>query len=471
MRIFTTRTDGRDSSRLALPEEAGLQSVSSLGEIALSIGGTLARVALAGGAPREMIEGVSGADWSPDGKSLAIVRSVAGKNRLEFPVGKILFEATSSILSPRVSPDGTRVAFLLENAIESNVTVEVVDLAGSRRRLSGPWKRGFTLTWSPDGREIWFGANEWGTRTPLYAVDLNGKARLLLRLPSWLWIDDVAPDGRALVRVVTMGSTIRALTPGGDGEHDLSWHELSFAKSITPDGKTLLFDEGGDGYFHAIYVRPTDGSPAKLLGDGRSLAISPDGRWAATGARERGSALVLLPTGAGEHRTLDDGSHHFQDAVFFPDSKRLLAVGDGSWIIDVENGHQTAVGGEGFDCGAVSPDGREAACVEPGGRGVLCPVAGGDCRPIPGFVDDVDGVFQWSADGRSLYVGRPQADPLRVDRLDLASGRREPWREFRQEGPGNGNGIYYFTMTPDARYYAYSSFNIQADLYLVTGLK
>lgn len=471
-RVFTTRTDGQDSSRLPLPDGAALQSVSSLGEIALTVNGTLARVSLSGGAPREMIEDVTGADWSADGTSLAIVRSAAGKNRLEFPIGTVLFKTSSPIRSPRVSPDGKRVAFLLENAIESNVSIEMVDADGSRRRLSGPWKRSHSLAWSADGREVWFGANERGWRTPLYAVDLKGRARLLLRLPSQLEMVDVAPDGRALVRVVAMRSTIRAVTPGADGEHDFTWHESSLAKSITPDGKTLLFDEGGEGYFHAIYVRPTDGSPAKLLGDGRSLAISPDGRWAASGAREKGSALVLLPTGAGEHRTLDDGSHRFLEAVFFPDSKRLLAIGDGSWILDVASGRQTALGGKAFNCEAVSPDGREAACLDPRQGVVLCPTEGGDCRPILGATPDVTGVFQWSADGKSLYVGKVNTNPLRVYRLDLASGRRELWHEFKPtDGPGNPFGISFFTMTPDAKYYAYSSFNLQSDLYLVTGLK
>ncbi len=472
-RIFTARTDGQESSRLALPDGAALQSVSSLGEVALTIGGTLARVPLAGGAPREMVEGVSGADWSPDGKTLAIVRSVAGKNRLEFPIGKVLLETASLIRSPRVSPDGGRVAFLVENAIDSNATVEIVDRAGTRRRLSGPWKRVHAVAWSPDGREVWFGANERGLRWPIYAVDAKGNVRLVLRLPSVLELEDIAPDGRALVRIVAMRSTIRALTPNEPEEHDLTWHEMSFAKSITPDGKTLLFDEGGEGNFHAIYVRPTDGSPAKLLGDGRSLAISPDGRWAASSASGIGSPVVLLPTGAGENRTLDDGRHRFEEAVFLPDSRQLLASGTaGSWLLDVEGGKQTAVGGRGFACSAVSPDGREAACVEPGGRGVLCPLAGGDCRPIPGFSNGSEGVFQWSGDGRSLYVGEVNTDPLRVYRLDLPNGRRELWHEFKpSDGPGNPYGITYFAMTPDGKYYAYSSWNAQSDLYLVTGLK
>jgi len=470
-RVFTTRTDGRESTPLQLPD-ASLLSVSSQGELALKVGETLARASLAGGAPREMVEGVEGADWSPDGKSLAIVRNVEGKNRLEFPIGRVLYETDAGMASPRVSPDGTRVAFLLEHAIESNVSVEMVDLAGRHTILSKGWKRGHRLAWSSDGREVWFGANERGWRTPLYAVDLKGKVRLVMRLPSWIAIDDIAPDGRVLVNLVTMRSTIRALKPGDTRERDLTWHESSFAKEITRDGKTLLFDEGGEGYFHAIYVRPMDGSPAKLLGEGRAIAISPDGRWVASNARERGSALVLLPTGAGEPKTLDDGTHQFEEGVFLPDSKRLLAMsGIGSWVIDMATGKMSAVGGPDTFCSVVSPDGREAAC---GGIGSasICPIDGGACRPIPGFRQGEENVFQWSPDGRSLFVGAGSAMPLRIDRLDLATGRRELWREFNPEEEAVQNRqLYYFAMTPDAKSYAYSSFVTAADLYLVSGLK
>ena len=470
-RVFTTRTDGQDSTRLQLPD-ASLLSVSSQGELALSLGGTLSRASLAGGAPRELIQDVWAADWSPDGKSLAIVRNVAEKNRLEFPIGKVLYETDAGMSSPRVSPDGTRVAFLVENAIESNVSVEMVDLAGKHAVLSKGWKRGNRLAWSSDGREVWFTANDRGWRTSLYAVDFAGKVRVILRLPSWLAIDDVAPDGRVLLNLVTMRSTIRALTPGDTRERDLTWHESSFAKAITPDGKTLLFDEGGEGYFHAIYVRPMDGSPAKLLGEGRAIAISPDGRWVASNARERGSALVLLPTGAGEPKTLDDGTHQFEEGVFLPDSKRLLAMSRvGSWVIDIATGKISPVGGPDTFCTVVSPDGREAACGEIGSASI-CPIDGGACRPIPGFRQGEEEVFQWSADGRSLFVGPGTSIPLRIDRLDLATGRREPWREFNpEEGAVQYRQLYYFAMTPDAKSYAYSSFGTAADLYLVSGLK
>ena len=83
---------------------ADVAAVSPSGEVAVILkadfdtaftrSGTLARVSATGGAPRELLENVEYADWSPDGKDLAIVRIKNGKCRLEFPTGKVLYETT-----------------------------------------------------------------------------------------------------------------------------------------------------------------------------------------------------------------------------------------------------------------------------------------------------------------------------------------------------------------------------------------
>ena len=419
-RVFSTRTDGRESTRLDLPD-AELLSVSSQGEMALRMGSVLARVPLTGGAPREMAEGVSEADWSPDGKSLAIVRSGDGKQRLEFPTGRVLYETTDDILSPRVSPSGDLVAFLSPHSVDSIVSVDTVDRKGRHEVLSRGWKRASHLAWSADGREIWFSANERAWRTPLYAVTLSGNVRLVMRLPSWIVLQDVARDGRVLVSLVTMSSSLRLVAPGESREKDYSWHESSFAKALTPDGKTLLFDEGGEGAFHTIYVRATDGSPAKRIGEGRAMAISPDGRWVATNANERGSDVVLVPTGPGDSRILNTAGHRFAEATFLPDGKRLLLVGDGGpvFVADLTTGALEPVAPDGIECGPVSPDGKQTACTgESGGdENRIYPIDGGAPRGIPG-IEPEESVIQWTSDPGVVFAGgvSRQADPDRSAR-------------------------------------------------------
>ena len=206
-----------------------------------------------------------------------------GKWRIEFPIGKVLYETEGLISEPRLSPRGDRIAFWTSRDL-SNATVETVDLAGKHSVLAGPWKRGGGLAWSPDGREVWFSANQGGWQSPLYAVTPSGQMRVVTRLPSWIELRDVLRDGRVLMALARLHANIRAATAGETQERDLSWHEGSLVKGLTPDGKTMLFDEEAEGAFHAIYVRPTDGSPATRIGEGE---ISGDLAGRAMGGGQR----------------------------------------------------------------------------------------------------------------------------------------------------------------------------------------
>src|SRR5207237_9044852 len=101
---------------------AGWLAVSGSGERAVSLArrpitsclriGRLAVTSIAGGvAPREILEDVQFADWSPDGKQIAVVRDMGGRTRLELPAGKVLYETTGWISHPRISPKADSVAF------------------------------------------------------------------------------------------------------------------------------------------------------------------------------------------------------------------------------------------------------------------------------------------------------------------------------------------------------------------------
>ena len=476
-RLFSGRTDGRDSNRLELPE-ASLLSVSSLGELALSLSDTLARVPLTGGAPREMFEGVVDADWSPDGQNLAVIRHVDDGLRLEYPIGKVLYQPPGgdffSMSSVRVSPDGRRIAFMVFHSTDSNASVDVVDLTGEHRVLSRRYKRATRLAWSPDGGEVWFNANERGWRTPLRAVTLKGVERLLMVLPSWIFLQDVARDGRVLATLSPQQARMWAMTPGETRERDISWHESSLAMDLTPDGKTLLFDEGAEGYFHAIYVRGMDGSPAKRIGEGRAMAISPDGRWVASNARERGSETVLLPTGAGAPLVLDSEGNQFSSAVFFPDGKRILLSQDegASYVKELPAGRLQALAPGITRCGAISPDGKESVCAGPDGAFVRYSFDTGTYRPIPGLGEAGADPVKWAADGTSLFLAQLERPPMRILRFDLATGKTQLWRELELADQSSIAGASnFFAMTPDGRSYAYSSPGDLQNLYLITGLR
>ena len=85
--LFSARPESPQSRELD-PPGADVLAISSTGEMALALkarpnegfiySGTLASGPLGGGAPRELLENVEFADWSPDGSSLAIVHDVCG---------------------------------------------------------------------------------------------------------------------------------------------------------------------------------------------------------------------------------------------------------------------------------------------------------------------------------------------------------------------------------------------------------
>jgi eukaryotic-like serine/threonine-protein kinase len=115
--IFVGRTDGSEARPLGIgPSE--LLSLSKNGDLAVLLKpsfdfaialGTLAAVPLEGGTPREIAENITSAEWTPDGSGLAIVRNAS---RLEFPIGKVLFQSAGWLSHPRFSPDGKSIAFV-----------------------------------------------------------------------------------------------------------------------------------------------------------------------------------------------------------------------------------------------------------------------------------------------------------------------------------------------------------------------
>jgi hypothetical protein len=117
----------------------------------------------------------------------------------------------------------------------------------------------------------------------------------------------------------------------------------------------------------------------------------------------------------------------------------------------------------------VSPDGQWIAAVGPDRRGVLYPIAGGTPRPIPNLAPD-DVVIRWTPDGRSLYVYK-QLVHARIELLDLATGRRTPWKELAPADPAGVASLSSVLIAPDGKSYVYSYSRLTEDLYLADGLK
>ncbi len=492
--IFVAAPESPESRPLGYPG-ADVLGVSASGDLAMTLRsyisteftrtGTLARTnATGGGAPREILDGVEFADWQPGGSDLAVVRTVAGKARLEYPIGKTLYETGGWIGSPRVAPAGDRVAFIDHpQAGDDGGSAAVVDRAGKKTTLTKPFGSAQGLAWSPDGREIWFTAAEIGTRS-LYAVSLSGKLRVVTGSTGSLTLQDIARDGRVLLIDEFRRLGLSALAPGQTKERDLSWLDWSRPSGLSRDGQTVMFYEAGEGggAGYSTYVRKTDGSPAVRLGEGQGAGLSPDGAWATSVVRKlTDPRLVLYPTGAGQARTLSAaGLSVTGGGRFLPDSRHLIVTateagrGTRLYLIDMaagEGAKARPITAENTRApGPVSNDGTRFVAAGPDGKSRIYSIATGQGSAIPGV--EAGELFPgWTADDRSLYVQKRGGPSARIDRLDLATGRREPWKEIL---PADAAGVVRVSsvfLAPDGSFYVYAYSRVLSNVYLVEGLK
>ena len=485
--IFSTDPMFPGSRSLGLPG-ADLLAVSSAGEMAVlqpaeplfmsAMSGTLGQVPLTGGAPRQVAEKVDWADWAPDGKSLAVVHEVAGKERLEFPLGHVLYETSGWISHVRVSPNGRLVAFLDHPTYDDDEgSVSIVDLDGHRTVLSTGWESEEGLAWAAKGREVWFSAARAGLERQIYAVDLSGHLRPAFHALGGVTLQDIAPDGRVLMTRDEQRAGIMGEAPGANKEIDLSWLDWSLPVDISRDGETLLFDEQGEqsGPDYTVATRGMDGSPPVALGEGMAGGLSPDGKWAA--ATLSYSQLVLLPTGAGTARRLERGSiqRYGHPIRWMPNGNELIFSANQAghaarcFVQSINGGQPHPVTPEGVDSCRVSPDGKFilAAAMDASGAH-LYPLAGGAPRPIPGLQAG-EGV-SWTADPGTLYVYQHSRSSVKVFRLNLLTGQRKFFKEIAvPEGPGICE-VDHVLFSADGRAYAYGFVRLLSDLYLVSGL-
>jgi Tol biopolymer transport system component len=469
-----------------------LFSVSKGGELALCLKrrtyagfstiGTLARAPMGGGAPRQLAQGIEDADWHPELPQLAMVRTIEGRGRIEFPAGKVLFETAGWIGHMRFSRDGKRLAFLHHPYMQNDMgSVMVVDMDGNARVLSEGWGTIRGLTWSADGSEVWFCAHRENGGRGLHAVDLEGHVRMLHQAPGQLTIQDVLPDGRALMTHSTERQAVMFHNPNEPGERDLSWLDWSLLRDISPDGQWLLMVESGEagGEYASICIRPTDGSQAIQLSQGNATRFSPDGQWIlALGAIAEANHLQLLPTDVGEPRLIPTRGLTCQGGKWLPDGRHLLLLAsqDGGPLLlyrfDMETGESARIGPDDavqhdFE---ISPNGKFVAARTATRPMMLYPIDGGEPVPIGGLRPE-DIIQPWKLENESILVLRSSEFPARVDRIELATGTRTLYREM---APPDAAGVWSmnrFTFQPDGQTYGYTYQLQHDDLYLVENLR
>ncbi len=484
--VFTGRADSPESRDLGFGD-ADILSVSSTGQLAISLHrhptgyaretGVLAQVPITGGAPRELLNDVEAADWSPDGKALAIVRTIEGHCRLEYPAGTVLYQTLGWLSAPRFSPAGDRIAFV-EHPIPNDDTgkILVVSLAPLKVNTLTKDPVGIEgLAWKPDGKAIVYG-EEGPEGRSIAAVDLRGNVRRTIKTGDWLWVYDIAKDGRMLVGQQDVRGRVIASLPGESSEKDLSWLDYSIARDLSADGRTILLSESGEagGTTYGVYVRHTDGSPAVRIGDGTTEALSPDGQWALSIQRNKpASQIMMLPTGIGQPRAITNDNISHRWARWFPDGQKILFFGSEPnkpphlWVQSIVSGSAPQRVAPDQVLGTlITPDGQRVLGRSPDRHYFFYPVNGGTPQPVTAMQGS-DVPIRLSADGKIAYVASFGRIPAIVTKIDLVSGTRTQLREVVPADRAGLINVGPVLLTPDASTMVYSYTRLLTDVYLI----
>jgi serine/threonine protein kinase len=489
LQLFSTVGDSFLPQPLNLPN-ADLLAISKTGEMALVLNGahmqhlviekgTLARAPLAGNSPREILEDVRWADWDANGE-LAVVHHAEDRDRIEYPIGHVLYQSGGWISHIRLSPHGDRIAFIDHPSLwDDKGLVCVMDLAGHVKPLSRTWDSADGLSWKADGKEVWFTAAENGYTRALLAVDDKEHIRTVLKIPAGLTLQDIAPDGRVLLSLDSERLAMAAAARNSKAA-DISWHDWDVAKEISRDGQSVLFEDASEAASENYWVaiRKIDGTPPVQLGEGSAGGLSPDGKWAIGIIAGSPGRITLYPVGPGQPRnipvegleTIANGSSHF-----LPDGKRITVNGnepgrgERCYFIDLSGGKPVPVTPEGVTGGFVSPDGKQMLAFN-GTIISLTPGSAGTPHPIAGIGPDFT-PLQWSEDGTAIYGYRPGHIPARVTKVDIATGRETFVQDLQPETSTGLVLIAPLVTNRDASRFAFSYYQVFSVLYEVSGLR
>ncbi|HUP59567.1 MAG TPA: S9 family peptidase [Thermoanaerobaculia bacterium] len=265
--------------------------------------------------------------WSPDGTRVAYVVTRADLERSVYEgdvwivgadgSGALQLTRQGNDTQPRWSPDGKRIAFLSDR--NGSAQIHVIDVAGGEAQQ---WTREATAIrnaeWSPDGKRIAF--TRFDDPTPLPRDEPRVVGENVKHVHIY---------------VVDERGEVRKLTRGDFSVFSISW---------MPDASAIVFDRGPaiglDGLYHSdIYKVAMDGAMTPLVvrpGLDRGPRVSPDGKWIAfttTGGVHQWISehdVAVVPSTGGEPRVLSQSYGRTAENIVWGGDSRTVWI-DGPW--------------------------------------------------------------------------------------------------------------------------------------------
>ena len=448
--------------------------------ILADIQGLIYSIPFRGGTAKQIttpLQEASHPDWSRRGDVVAIQSYAGGTFHIwtMHPDGSGLKQITTGHgddREPRISPDGSAIAFTSDRAFEGSYDIYTVPLAGGEpKRITSSPADEFGPSWSPDGNKLVFVSGAGIVGTSIRSVDLASGTQQELRkidpahgrfeAPSW------SPDSKRLAyiqfdgtdRLINSGH-LRVETIGGEegttGKGDdafpfpavwLSPEELLY----TANGKILrtslaAHTEAPVPFSAAIpTIRPiykrkpydfnsTAPRPVKGI---YGPALSPDGRQIAFVALNQ---LFVMPIGGAPVAVTHD-TFYKQGPAWSPDGKLLAYVSDRDGVenvylhtmseADASSDRRVAPAPTAQIMPAWSPDGKLLAFQDQTGATLLADVAGGAVKPLAPATF-FPGRPAFSPNGRTVaiatikpYTKRYREGTSAILTVDLASGRQQ----------------------------------------------
>ncbi len=505
--LYTASWDGGPRrTYLALPDAMGLDRPLESGEqlpmaysddgsqvlvlvgasrAGINLLGTLAAWPALGGTPRMILNDAGWADWSQGGRVLVAVRDLGAERVLErrdvsaAQAEKVIFRTPGAMSFVRLSPDGKRVAFIHHpSRFDDAGEVRIVDLDGSASRALTPaYERCFGLDWNARSGEIWLTASVSGAySSTLFAVSPGGRLRPLHRFPGFFVLQSLSSDGKKCLLLEDENRRALLFQRAAEPARELSSLGFSIVTDLSPDGKKILFYEGGaTPRATGIWSRDVDGGEPMRWGEGFPGTFSPDGRWiAGTTVGRPPLQLLLIPAGAGSPKALTSSTASHWAPSFAGPSTLLFVRSEGSqkqiWTMNTDGSGAHGLGAVDCNNPRANPAGTEFVCLggAPGSTPFIHPIGKGEGRRLLGVGEATVFIYaRFNERGdRILAVSRDR----HVWTLDARTGVKLADDVLPNLDPSTGTGLLSVALNGDGTVRAFSEGRSSSGLHLAWGL-
>jgi len=404
-------------------------------------------ISVFGGTPRKLADDGRAGAVSPDGTHVAFQRLDYGREEWVMRADgteqmKVAAADQSSwVGQPTWSPDGNKVAYIRStesyNSRESSVEVNDWRTA-SAKIFFADHRLGPSVYWLPNGFLVYClgdsenqqGASLWMISPPQGGKATSASKRLTPREIGWISQFTASDDGRVLSFLrENASSSIFVARLAADGNRLLESRKLTFdenqnfASAWTPDSKTILFHSDRNGTSE-IFKQAIDKTLAETLisSDTEQFLqprVTPDGSEVLfisaprTADLSSHSSVLALPIAGGPPRPIvqDIGIWTAQCARL-PSTLCMYSITKGdateTYRFDIRTGKTSDPPQVDPLCNwSLSPDGSRRAIIAAGLKGRIrfrSTVSGETSELLVTGWEDMDSI-DWSADGKSLFVG------------------------------------------------------------------